>query len=143
LNRRDAFDGIRKFRGKRFERRMSEFVANRADDCAGNAAHDMRFVAELFDFFEHGSLVFFGNFRFENDDHNFFYVARVITKKPQVTTCGLGCVFIERSLAQESLAKKIFAKPAGTKSKAAKIHAAKKVGKWKRHVKRALRSAAL
>jgi hypothetical protein len=101
----------------------------------------MRFVAELFDFFEHGGLVFFGDFRFENDDHNFFYVARVITKKPQVTTCGLGCVFIERSLAQESLAKKIFTKPAGTKSKAAKIHAAKKVGKWKRHVKRALRSA--
>jgi hypothetical protein len=56
-----------------------------------------------------------------------FYVARVVTKKPQVATCGLGCVFIERSLAQGGVAKKIFAKPAGTKSKAAKIHATEKV----------------
>jgi hypothetical protein len=48
-----------------------------------------------------------------------------------VATCGLGCVSIERSLAQVGVANKIFAKPAGTKSKAAKIHAAEKVAKGK------------
>jgi len=46
-----------------------------------------------------------------------------------VATCGLGCVSIKRSLAQVGVAEKIFAKPAGTKSKAAKIHAAEKVAK--------------
>jgi len=46
-----------------------------------------------------------------------------------VATCGLGCVSIERSLAQVGVAKKIFAKPSGTKSKAAKIHAARRVAK--------------
>ena len=58
-------------------------------------------------------------------------LARVVTKKPQVATCGLGCVSIERSLAQVGVAKKIFAKPSSTKSKAAKIHAAEKVAKAK------------
>jgi hypothetical protein len=48
-----------------------------------------------------------------------------------VATCGLGCVSIERSLAQVGVAKKVFAKPASTKSKAAKIHAADKVAKVK------------
>jgi len=48
-----------------------------------------------------------------------------------VATCGLGCVSIERSLAQGGVAKKVFAKPASTKSKAAKIHAAEKVTKAK------------
>ena len=52
-------------------------------------------------------------------------------KKPQVATCGLGCVSIERSLAQVGVAKKVFTKPASTKSKAAKIHAAEKVAKAK------------
>jgi hypothetical protein len=57
--------------------------------------------------------------------------SRVVTKKPQVATCGLGCVSIERSLAQGGVAKKVFAKPSSTKSKAAKIHAAEKVAKAK------------
>ena len=48
-----------------------------------------------------------------------------------MATCGLGCVSIERSLAQVGMAKKVFAKPPSTKSKAAKIHAVEKVAKAK------------
>ena len=74
---------------ERFEVLMRAFVANRADDRALDAAHDVRFVAELFDFLEHGGFVFFRNVRFKNNDHIFvLFGPRVVTKKPQVATCG-------------------------------------------------------
>ena len=53
---------------------MRAFVANGADDGALDAAHDVRFVAELFDFLEDGGFVFFRNIRFENNDHSFVLV---------------------------------------------------------------------
>ena len=43
---------------------MGAFVADGANDGACDAAHDVRFVAELADFLEHGGFVFFGDLRF-------------------------------------------------------------------------------
>ena len=45
-----------------------------------DAAHDVRFVTEFFDFLEHGGFFFLRDVRFKDDDHS--------NKKPQVVTCG-------------------------------------------------------
>ena len=57
LHRHDALDlrpGV-----ERLEVLVGAFVANRADDRALDAAHDVRLVAELFDFLQHGEFLFF------------------------------------------------------------------------------------
>ena len=46
-------------------------VADRADDGAGDAAHDVRAVAELLDFLEDGGLFLLRDVRFQDNDHIF------------------------------------------------------------------------
>ena len=55
--------------GERFEGAMGAFVADGTDDGAFDATHDMGFVAQFFDFLQHGLLFFAGDIGFENDDH--------------------------------------------------------------------------
>jgi hypothetical protein len=54
LDGHDTLDRLRELPGERLEIRVREFVADGADDGARDAAHDVRRVAELADFLQHG-----------------------------------------------------------------------------------------
>ncbi len=49
---------------------MREFVADGPDDGPGDAAHDMRTVAEPPDFLQDSGLLFPADVGFEDDDHD-------------------------------------------------------------------------
>ncbi len=57
-------------RAEDFEGCVRAFVADRADDRAFDAAHDVRAVAELFDLLKDFVLVFFRDIRLQDNNHN-------------------------------------------------------------------------
>src|SRR5882762_3504561 len=70
---------------------MCEFVTDRADDRAGNTAHNVRAIPELADFLNDRALLLFGNAWLKDDYHSACSWARSPlpdTKKPQAATCG-------------------------------------------------------
>ena len=69
LDRRNAFNNLWKKHRQRFQRLMGQFVADRADNGAGNSAHNVRAIPELADFLNDRAFLFFGNARLKDDYH--------------------------------------------------------------------------
>ena len=86
LDGHHALDRLGELRAEGVQVGVGEFVANRANDRAGHAAHDVWFVAEFADFLQDSALVLPGDARFQNNDHVFFlgWPRKNATKKPQV-----------------------------------------------------------
>src|ERR1043166_4158828 len=70
LHRHDALDDLRKHRAERFERPVRQLVTDRADDNAGDAAHDVRFVTPLADLLQDCGLLFFRDAGLKDYDHD-------------------------------------------------------------------------
>ena len=109
---------LRELAGEAFEGLMGEFVADGPDDDARHTAHDVRLVAEPFDFLQNSFFLFFGKVRSQDNDHNGFrVVAGVVTKKPQVATCGwVANVGLTQSREQVPRVEKIKVPPGKTEA---------------------------
>jgi len=68
---------------------MGQFVADSADDGAGDAAHDVRTIAALADLLENGGLLFSGDTGFKDNNHSCVAGSRAAeNKKAAGETCG-------------------------------------------------------
>src|SRR5437016_655328 len=70
LHRHHALDNVRKNYPQSFERLMRQFIANGADDDSSHPAHHVRLITPFADLLEDSGLLFLGDIRFENNDHN-------------------------------------------------------------------------